>query len=596
MSERFTKLFSLPENLYAEGSPLVIAAGALQKDNQSGRVFAQLKFKSITGKTIKAVKVKLFPLDTIGNAIDGEVPQEYLDLKTVRDADFGQKTAIAFPNASTRGFAVEVTEVYFADNSVWSGSGAKWEALPQPETLESALGDRELVKQYRIKYGADSKFAISEHLDLWRCSCGAWNRNGEKCHVCGMELWFLKAADLEELKAERDARLKAQRQKAEAEKQAAEAKTKKTKKLAMIIVPIIVVAAVAAVLISGSVKKSNAYNEAMALAEALKYDEAIAAFLELGNYKDSAEQVKITEKAKEEDTKRESYNNAVSLFEAGHHPEAYAAFEALGDYLDSKEYLNRYERIYVLLSETHEDNGKKGFSRTYEYRDGLLIKETGTAYGDTLYGFHAYGLSNGDTCTAEYEYDSNGNKTEVRVYRKDGTLIHTYSYKYDDMGTLIEETARSIYATSKPTTSVYEYDDRGNVILRTWYQNTSASGPIYSEHYYEYDEQNQLIYERWGYDWGGETEITYENEYDSNDRLVKQTSLSLKNNYVHMYEFEYDNNGNMIAKRETNDHGSWEYTYDYDEFGNMIKEVYSGTSSSPSRTTTYIYDYIYTLK
>ena len=35
MSERYSKVFSLPENLYAEGAPVVIAAGALLKDNQT---------------------------------------------------------------------------------------------------------------------------------------------------------------------------------------------------------------------------------------------------------------------------------------------------------------------------------------------------------------------------------------------------------------------------------------------------------------------------------------------------------------------------------------------------------------------------------
>lgn len=258
MAERFTKLFSLPENLYVEGSPLLIAAGALQKDNQSGRVFAQLKFRSITDKTIKAVKVKLFPLDTIGNAMDGTVEHEYLDLTAVRDEDFGQKTAIAFPNASTRGFSVEVAEVYFADNSVWCGNGAKWESLPQPETLESALGDRELVKQYRIKYGADCKFAVCEHSDLWRCSCGALNHSGEKCHACGMELWFLQEADWAALKAERDARLEAERKKAEEEKAAAEAKAKKTKRLGVFLTPIAVLLLAVVALISISAKKRSA--------------------------------------------------------------------------------------------------------------------------------------------------------------------------------------------------------------------------------------------------------------------------------------------------------------------------------------------------
>ena len=36
MSERYSKVFALSENLYATGSPIIIEAGALQKDNQTG--------------------------------------------------------------------------------------------------------------------------------------------------------------------------------------------------------------------------------------------------------------------------------------------------------------------------------------------------------------------------------------------------------------------------------------------------------------------------------------------------------------------------------------------------------------------------------
>ena len=47
MSERYTKLFTLPARLYAEGSPVIIEAGALSKDNDTGRVFAQLRFRNM---------------------------------------------------------------------------------------------------------------------------------------------------------------------------------------------------------------------------------------------------------------------------------------------------------------------------------------------------------------------------------------------------------------------------------------------------------------------------------------------------------------------------------------------------------------------
>lgn len=36
MSERYTKLFSLPPDLYAQGSPLIVSAGNLLKDNVTG--------------------------------------------------------------------------------------------------------------------------------------------------------------------------------------------------------------------------------------------------------------------------------------------------------------------------------------------------------------------------------------------------------------------------------------------------------------------------------------------------------------------------------------------------------------------------------
>ncbi len=89
MSERYTRLFSLPENLYAEGAPVLIAAGALLKDNQTGNVLAQLKFKNIGFKTIKAIKVRITLLDTVGRSLGNPITYQYLDLSASRDSEFG---------------------------------------------------------------------------------------------------------------------------------------------------------------------------------------------------------------------------------------------------------------------------------------------------------------------------------------------------------------------------------------------------------------------------------------------------------------------------------------------------------------------------
>lgn len=157
MSERYSKLFDLPENLYSNGSPVVIAAGALQKDNQSGKVYAQLKMRSIQDKPIKAATVRLTPFDTVGTRLGEAFEHQYLDLSAERDADFGQKTLIPFMEMTTRSFSVSVSEVIFSDNSKWTASDGAWESISPPVTLKTAFSDNELVKQYREKYGADCK-------------------------------------------------------------------------------------------------------------------------------------------------------------------------------------------------------------------------------------------------------------------------------------------------------------------------------------------------------------------------------------------------------------------------------------------------------
>lgn len=131
MSERYLKLFSLEENLYIPGSPVLIAASALLKDMQTGRILGQLKLQSISNQEIKAATVELLPLDTTGNPLGDAVSHQYLDLTISRDDYWGSNEAILFPDASTRAYIVKVKEVIFLDNSIWSAPSVDWKALPK---------------------------------------------------------------------------------------------------------------------------------------------------------------------------------------------------------------------------------------------------------------------------------------------------------------------------------------------------------------------------------------------------------------------------------------------------------------------------------
>lgn len=285
MSERYTKLFSLPENLYATGSPVLIAAGALLKDNQTGKVLAQLKMRSIVDKGIKTATVRLSPFDTVGQPIGDAVEHQYLDLTAERDGDFGQKEPVTFPEAATRSFEVGVTEVIFSDNSTWKATGEPWEPLQEPTKLVDTIEDKELLKQYRLTFGNDCNYTAVEVKDLWYCTCGALNRGEEECcHKCERNLTALKSIDFTALTAERDDRLQKERDNSER-------KARQQRKVAKIIIPLVAIAIVASVLITGNAKKSNAYDEALLLLSEENYSEALSAFEELGGYKDSAERV-----------------------------------------------------------------------------------------------------------------------------------------------------------------------------------------------------------------------------------------------------------------------------------------------------------------
>lgn len=203
MSERYLKLFSLEENLYIPGSPVLIVAGALLKDTQTGRILGQLKLQSISDQSIKAATVALVPLNTVGNPLGEPVSYQYLDLKVTRDAYWGSQDPIRFSDPSTRAYTASVKEVIFSDNSIWTAPNSAWKALPAKTTLETQLDDFELATQYRMHFGMDCQYGYQTAEDLWYCPCGAINHQGESvCHACQKDRNELAGVDWDLLRKE----------------------------------------------------------------------------------------------------------------------------------------------------------------------------------------------------------------------------------------------------------------------------------------------------------------------------------------------------------------------------------------------------------
>lgn len=217
MSERYLKLFSLEENLYIPGSPVLIAASALLKDTQTGRILGQLKLQNISDQSIKAATVALVPLDTVGNPLGEPVSYQYLDLEVTRDAYWGSQDPIRFSDPSTRAYTASVKEVIFSDNSIWTAPNSAWKALPVKTTLETQLDDFELATQYRMHFGMDCQYGYQTAEDLWYCPCGAINHQGESvCHACQKDRNELAGVDWDLLRKEAAERVAQKRAEEEA--------------------------------------------------------------------------------------------------------------------------------------------------------------------------------------------------------------------------------------------------------------------------------------------------------------------------------------------------------------------------------------------
>lgn len=396
MSERYTRLFALEENLYSDGSPVVISAGALLKDNQTGAVLAQLKIRNIGGKTIKAAAVRITCFDTVGKPLEGTAEKEYLDLTAGRDEEFGQKSLVSLPDTSARSFSVAVTWVAFSDNTVWNASGEALSTLPKPDSLSKALGDEELVKQYQLKYGAGTKSFPRKYKDLWFCPCGAFNHADEEvCHACGQKLAALLPFDAEALKAEKNARLQKEadeRWRAEEEAKAAAAEkaarakkaAQKAKKIVAIVIPVVCACVAFVFLLTQVIIPKQKYNEAMRLIDAGEYDAAYEMLEKLGNTEAIA---------------ANKYNRAMEYIDAQDYETAWELLDGLesGDIKEAKDNLfhiieekdaDLYNRLFLFEASVgdtifwgsyEQDNNKANGTESIEWvvltkeEDRLLI-------------------------------------------------------------------------------------------------------------------------------------------------------------------------------------------------------------------------------
>lgn len=491
MADRFQKLFSLEKNLYIENAPIIISAAALLKDTKSGNIVVQIKFKSVSNKNIKGVKISLSAYDVSSKEINGVDDYQYLDLNISNGQSFGSSKAIVMPETTTRSFNIKSLTVIFADSSIWESTSLNFVTIPNAKPLNLELKNEELIKQYQIAT-TDKAYCIPDtFLNLWTCCCGEVNSE-EYCTNCGTNKndTFSKynITDLTEamnLRLDKEKQLELDRQeKLIALKKENKLKKKQIIKKCMLSTSIcigIVLLLFAVKLLFGNMIN---YNIAISAMEKGKYDKAIEIFTNLKDYKDSTD--KLTE------TKYLLAENYVS---SEKYEEAYKGFLELNDYKDSVKKAEEYKtgefsetvsiQVGCDLSDTSEyysprsesDNVSSEMKVKYykgvpDYNDVEIIFTThdyaGNYYGKwgtasykyigefknnsitgkgKLYKYYEFdpdgsrlvydgeflnGMYNGEGRLYDYDFINSVNKLRVKGEWKNGNIEGEFTRYYDD--------------------------------------------------------------------------------------------------------------------------------------------------------------------
>lgn len=276
--------------------------------------------------------------------------------------------------------------------------------------------------------------------------------------------------DVEELRKQAEQRRKECENAEEKQRQESE---RKMKTMTIAAAVLVVVACIVGWFVVTRVIPDNKYQRAVTLRENRQYDDAIAAFAELGDYSDAAAQITETK-----------YQQAVSLREEGEYESAIAAFASLNDYRDAKTQIGEMKQEKYQQAVTLRENGQYdeaiavftelwGYSNSTaqitetKYQKAVALRENGK-YDDAIAAFAELGdYSDAATQITETKYQQANNLNAAARY-DEAYAIYVTLTGYKDVDKQLAEDDNMIAAARDAKFAV------GNYVTFGTYPQTKA--------------------------------------------------------------------------------------------------------------------------
>lgn len=165
----------------------------------------------------------------------------------------------------------------------------------------------------------------------------------------------------------------------------------------------------------------------------------------------------------------------------------------------------------------------------------------------------------------KYTTNSIDSIATMEEYNRDGKLVESWAYTYDDNKRLLQ--AKQTYAYAIAYVDNYSYE--GNLV--TVVRHRVDNNELYGTTYYEYDSHKNLLKKTWvnGDTGKKDLEIWNEYSYNSNGSISKKTTHDYLNKTELKYEdYTYNPDGSIksihISYSWKNDQSDLDYTYSFE--------------------------------
>jgi len=201
---RYNKIYTFEKPLYTHAAPVVIEKIALFYDSFEKRRVIFSKIRSVTDKIITSVKVTFVLYDKEGKRISDGQEYTYDGVSVGTDDTFGEKVPVYAEVKGAWKCLAKVSEVSFADESVWTpDTKARWLPVTPSTLIDQTITDSYTLKGYKSVFGEGAIYVYEKRDDIQICTCGAINTSdSHNCRSCGASFSQLENLDIAALKKE----------------------------------------------------------------------------------------------------------------------------------------------------------------------------------------------------------------------------------------------------------------------------------------------------------------------------------------------------------------------------------------------------------